>query len=355
MHGQARSLPCRGSRHVTRTACASGRPKPPTAYNAYAKDYAWKFSHFRSTNGYVPPLMDADLDACPYLHNGSVPTLRDMLQRPDKRPKVFYRGYNVFEPRDIGFVWQGPQAETRRVPLRHQRARQQQRRAFVWDRSFPADKDALLELPENAIDRSPGSPSNGGAPASRSQRRRRARTREHARWKGLPNADYVIVGSGAGGGPARCRAWRSQDTGVVVLEAGGDPRELSGGGPLDPHGNRLPDDYDVPASARAGLRKRCVEMGFLRAPLCRRRCGSGATRSISDMLGRPAGRLASCILAPERSEAATPLTTRCSSSPRRTRNGIRSRHSPATARGAPKTCAGTSSARKAASNRPLYR
>ena len=31
----------------------------------------------------------------PYLHNGSVPTLRDLLRPPDERPVVFYRGYDV--------------------------------------------------------------------------------------------------------------------------------------------------------------------------------------------------------------------------------------------------------------------
>jgi choline dehydrogenase-like flavoprotein len=34
---------------------------------------------------------------------------------------------------------------------------------------------------------------------------------------------------------------------VVVLEAGGDPRELRGGDPVGPETNRLPADYDVPA------------------------------------------------------------------------------------------------------------
>ena len=33
----------------------------------------------------------------PYLHNGSVPTLRDLLDPPDQRPTVFYRGYDVFD------------------------------------------------------------------------------------------------------------------------------------------------------------------------------------------------------------------------------------------------------------------
>jgi len=40
----------------------------------------------------------------PYLHNGSVPTLRALLEPPGERPARFYRGYDVLDREHVGFV-----------------------------------------------------------------------------------------------------------------------------------------------------------------------------------------------------------------------------------------------------------
>jgi choline dehydrogenase-like flavoprotein len=57
--------------------------------------------------------------------------------------------------------------------------------------------------------------------------------------------EYVVIGSGAGGGTLAARLAEYGHT-VLLLEAGGDPRKLQGGDMVDPNSNRLPDDYDVP-------------------------------------------------------------------------------------------------------------
>ena len=58
--------------------------------------------------------------------------------------------------------------------------------------------------------------------------------------------EYVVVGSGAGGATVAARLAEAGRK-VLLLEAGGDPRELVGGDRTAPGENRLPDDYDVPA------------------------------------------------------------------------------------------------------------
>ncbi|MGE3510871.1 MAG: cytochrome c [Vicinamibacterales bacterium] len=87
----------------------------PYRLNSYTAEFAsnqyglypdspYRFSHFRKTNGYANHPLDGIWLRAPYLHNGSVPTMRDLLDPPSSRPKAFYRGYDVYDQVKLGFV-----------------------------------------------------------------------------------------------------------------------------------------------------------------------------------------------------------------------------------------------------------
>jgi hypothetical protein len=71
-------------------------------------DSAYRFSHFRKTEGYANHPLDGIWARAPYLHNGSVPTLRALLDDPPNRPTVFYRGNDVYDQVNVGFAWTDP-------------------------------------------------------------------------------------------------------------------------------------------------------------------------------------------------------------------------------------------------------
>jgi mono/diheme cytochrome c family protein len=70
----------------------------------YASNPSERFQYFRKTNGYANAPLDGVWLRAPYLHNGSVPTMWDLLQPADKRPVAFFRGYDVYDPTKLGFV-----------------------------------------------------------------------------------------------------------------------------------------------------------------------------------------------------------------------------------------------------------
>lgn len=120
-------------------------PEAAEAYNAYADDYDWDFKKFRSTNGYVNVPLDAIWIRAPYLHNGSVPYLEELLELPEKRTSVFYRGYDVYDPERMGFVAGGPEAK--RVGTILDTAEPgNSNQGHLWGTELaPEDKKALLE------------------------------------------------------------------------------------------------------------------------------------------------------------------------------------------------------------------
>jgi hypothetical protein len=114
--------------------------------NTLYAGYPWRFNKFRKTNGYANMPLDGLWLRAPYLHNGSVPTLRDLMEVPENRPTVFYRGNDVIDQKKVGFVSDVAEIGDRRF--------------FKFDTSLPGnsaaghvygvtlspeDKDALVE------------------------------------------------------------------------------------------------------------------------------------------------------------------------------------------------------------------
>jgi len=63
--------------------------------------------HWQKTNGYRAEALDGLWARAPYLHNGSVPTIFDLLSRAAERPNFYFRGSNVLDPAKLGFETQG--------------------------------------------------------------------------------------------------------------------------------------------------------------------------------------------------------------------------------------------------------
>jgi hypothetical protein len=86
-----------------------------------------RFSHFRKTFGYANSPLDGVWLRAPYLHNGSVPTLRDLLEPSGNRPVKFYRGNDVFDQKKVGFV-----ADV---------AAERERKYFLYDTAEPGNSN----------------------------------------------------------------------------------------------------------------------------------------------------------------------------------------------------------------------
>ena len=72
----------------------------------YAEKYnaKWNLDSFNKHEGYVSQPLDGVWLRGPYLHNGSVPSLRALLEPAESRPQVFYRGNDLLDRENVGFV-----------------------------------------------------------------------------------------------------------------------------------------------------------------------------------------------------------------------------------------------------------
>jgi hypothetical protein len=59
---------------------------------------------WRTTRSYVARPLVAIWATAPYLHNGSVPTLYDLLLPASRRPRTFPVGHREYDPVKLGYV-----------------------------------------------------------------------------------------------------------------------------------------------------------------------------------------------------------------------------------------------------------
>ncbi len=116
------------------------------ALNAFGGRHDWKFSTFRKSDGYVAVPLNGVWLRAPYLHNGSVPSLADLLEPPERRPREFRRGYDVYDPANVGFVSSG--SEAGRVGTLHDVSKPGDSNAgHVYGTELPSEsKRVLLEF-----------------------------------------------------------------------------------------------------------------------------------------------------------------------------------------------------------------
>ncbi len=100
----------------------------------------------QAAQGYVArPLVGVWLLA-PYLHNGAVPTIADLLAPPAQRPAIFHRGYDVLDREKLGFIAEGPAAEARGFRF-DTRLKGNGKDGHVYGVDLPpGDKRALIEF-----------------------------------------------------------------------------------------------------------------------------------------------------------------------------------------------------------------
>lgn len=72
--------------------------------NKKVKSLGLQRTPMTKTQGYIAVQLDGLWLRGPYLHNGSVPTLRALLAPAAERPRVFCRGYDVLDGEGVGFI-----------------------------------------------------------------------------------------------------------------------------------------------------------------------------------------------------------------------------------------------------------
>lgn len=74
------------------------------AFATVGKGREWQFRHYRKSRGYANSALDGVWARAPYLHNGSIPTLADLLLPPEERTKRFFRGCEKYDSVRVGIA-----------------------------------------------------------------------------------------------------------------------------------------------------------------------------------------------------------------------------------------------------------
>src|SRR5262249_13273255 len=101
---------------------------------------------FKTGNGYVSVPLEGLWLRGPYLHNGSVPSLTELLEPVDQRPRLFWRGYDVYDTAKVGFVSNGPDAERRGTEFGVSQPGNSNAGHTYGTNLPPGDKRALVEF-----------------------------------------------------------------------------------------------------------------------------------------------------------------------------------------------------------------
>ncbi|HUB15103.1 MAG TPA: hypothetical protein VMB34_24355 [Acetobacteraceae bacterium] len=119
------------------------------AQNMLYAGYPWRFTHFSKTGGYASQPLDGIWARSPYLHNGSVPTLRDLLEPAAKRPDKWYRGSDLYDTAKVGYRSDGYGAAKQDLFLYNTsvpgNSNMGHEGKIYGTELSPADKDAIVE------------------------------------------------------------------------------------------------------------------------------------------------------------------------------------------------------------------
>lgn len=99
---------------------------PANAYNGYVSDRCYKDAQNKvpfapqdlviGTKGYQSDDLSGLWARAPYLHNGSVPTLYQLLV-PSERATTFYRGSFLYDEKQVGFNWKDSRGDYASRPV----------------------------------------------------------------------------------------------------------------------------------------------------------------------------------------------------------------------------------------------